>query len=645
MQPVLALELSTDGILLHELSYDGVWRRLAAASLNDPFLSKKMEAMRRTAQDSQGRFFRNQVWLPPEQIYGLEVKLTATSSAKKQAEAEAIIRADPAFANEEYIVKFGEEDAYGNTRIVAVSRFVLQEACRFISEYGFSGEEFTSRDRIDGFYQQPYFRLSGTPRFSVDFRKIGFFSSITALLAALAAGGYWAYQNVDLIPDPSVAIEATEARILQVDEDPRAPIRPSDIAINKDRPIPEAIALEDSPTALPEHDITVNRFETLITQLPLDSALDVALTPETSAPLTQINTSVLPPLAVTATADNLPAPETLGFPMISAKSLEYTDSSGPKDVNVGVPMFGYETVLPKAAYVSSPRLTDVLPLDDSTVVLAAQLRKYNDSLGLTQVRDNKAALIQSQLIQALQQLEAKVVAGRPYILPVLRDGSEILVPIAPTGPDIEAEVMFTTVTSLTVEQLQHIPPKVIDGRPANQPLLRDGNGMPEGTTALVDTRDLTDAERLHPLTRPDSIELTAIIAGLSKQAVPSTFAPLHRPADFAAKATALADLIAENARTTPTFTDERRNVDLPTSANVARTATIVNGINLNETSLIGVYGKPGAYKALLRQRGGKYHMLQVGDVIDRWTIVAIDASSVRLQKGSKTKVLELPAEG
>ena len=163
MQPVLALELSTDGILLHELSYDGVWRRISAAALSDPFLPKKMVAMKQAARASQGRFFKNQIWLPPEQIKGMEVKLTAKEPDDRQAEAEAIVRADPNFSDGEYVVQFGEEDVNGNVKVAAVNRAILQEANRFASGYGFASEGFTSRERIDGFYQQPYFTISAPP--------------------------------------------------------------------------------------------------------------------------------------------------------------------------------------------------------------------------------------------------------------------------------------------------------------------------------------------------------------------------------------------------------------------------------------------------------------------------------------------------
>ena len=703
MQPVLALELSTDGILLHELSYDGVWRRISAVPLNDPFLPKKMATMKHAARASQGRFFKNQIWLPPEQIKGLEVRLTADEPEDRQAEAEAIVRADPAFSDGVYIVQFGEEDVNGNVKIAAVNRAILQEASRFATGYGFGSESFTSRERIEGFYQQPYFTISAPPKIVVNYAKIGFFTGLGAAVAAVVAGGYWAYNNIEFAPDPSIAIEATEERILEIDEDPRAPIRPTDVATNAERLTPEIISFDDNLEPLPDHDASVTTFEALVEQTPLSSSLEISEVPDTAAPLSVVNNGAALPEALTAaTADDLPAPETAEFPVVATKAVALEDTNTTSDFAGGTALVRYATITQDGAYVSSPRLTDVLPRDDSTVVLAAQLRKYNDSLGLTQVRENNAALIQVARTEILQQAPTDVISGRPAILPVLRNGveiSDVVLPPPPptltiaelqalpavvaqglpgitpilrdgrdvanlppdpepivveepapieTGPDGEPLVQFTTIISgLTTEQLQRIPPRVIEGRPATLPTLRGGDEILGGTGIIAVEPEpvLSDAQRLRPLSRPDSVELTAIVASLSQSAVPSTRAPIHRPTGFADKVQAMADAIAEQARVTPTFTDAPRQVDLPTSANVARSATIENGINLRETSLIGVFGTPGNYRALLRQRGGKYKMLEVGDKIDGWTIVAIAESEVRLKKGGKTKTLKLPAEG
>lgn len=696
MQPVLALELSTDGILLHELSYDGVWRKIAVAALNDPFLPKKMAAMKHAARASQGRFFKSQIWLPSEQIKGLEVKLTARDPVERQVEAEALVRANPALSDAEYIVQFGEEDVNGTVKIAAINRAVLLEAQRFATNYGFGGGGFTSRERIDGFYKQPYFTPTPPPKISFNYVKVGFFAGISVLILAAAAGGYWAYTNLDFTRDPSVTIEAIEERILETDEDPRAPIRPTELALNLVYFSPETIDGGEGLGEIPAHGTASSSFEAQVTQEALSSTLLIAKNPVGAVPLVNRNIQTTPPpLLLELRPDALPAPETAGFPVTGGTVLRLTDTVPTSNFAGGVPIVRFKAILPGTAYVRSPRLTDVLPRDDSTVVLAAQLRKYNESLGLALVRQNNAALVRLARTEVLQLAPTNVIIGRPEILPVLRGGIEIsnvvLPPPAPTlsiaqlqslppeitqglppitpflrdgrnvadlppdpvsqeipeveviviETDAEPQVQFTTIVAgLTTEQLQRIPPRLLQGRPSTLPVLRGGVEI-EGAVAPP----LTEPQRLRPTFRPSSIVLTALIASVSKQAVPNALAPLHRPTGFIDAAKAIADTAAEQARVTPTFDDTRREVNLPTSANVAATATIVDGINLRETSLIGIFGKPGGYSALFRKRGGTYVTLKLGERIDGWTIVAIIEDEVRLQKGSKTKTMKLPAEG
>jgi len=259
-------------------------------------------------------------------------------------------------------------------------------------------------------------------------------------------------------------------------------------------------------------------------------------------------------------------------------------------------------------------------------------------------------IISGLTTEELQRIPPRVFQGRPAILPILRGGIEIgAIPENVPEPEaaVEPEPLDPVAEAARIAALQAIPANVLTGRPATLPTLRGGDEISGGTgiIAAEPEPELTDAQRLRPLVRPDSVVVTAIVASLSKAAVPTAFVPLHRPAGFADKVQAMAETIAEQARVTPTFTDAPRQVSLPTSANVARTATIENGINLRETSLIGVFGTPGDYRALLRQRGGKYTMMEVGDTIDGWTIVAIAESEVRLKKGGRNKTLKLPAEG
>lgn len=760
MRPVLALELSTDGILLHELSYDGVWRRIDSAALGDPFLPKRMANMRTTARAAQGRFFKNQIWLPEKQIHGIEVKLTAETPEDKQFEAEQIMAREPGFTGRDLVVQVGEEDANGNTKIAGIDRQIMLEAQRFANGYGFGSDGFTASSRISGFYKQPYFYLATPTKIPVDFRKIGFFTAVGLGATALIAGGVWLYNSLDFTADPSVAIEASDGRTFTAEEDPRAPIRPTNSTIVNAQNIPTTLAFTQDEGGLPAADNSTLPFTTQISVGTMNSVTVAAAPPQSVTAINPVTAPLgLPDQVVAATIDSLPAPETSGFAVMEAKLPRIVPPLGVSEFTGGTALATYVTKQPENTFNITPRLTDVLPSDESTVVLAAQLGKLNDSLGLTQVRENNAAASRLVRTLELQRLRADVITGRPDILPVLRDGVKISdVPIVlaePLAADAEPEVLFTTIVSgLSVEQLQRIPPRVILTRPATLPVLRGGaevgvipevivepepvvevdpvdeatriatlqalapiveTGRPRVIPSLRDGVEIgaipepelepepdvipepldpvaettrisrlqsspanvlteapaiiplsrrepefpevtepaeldpnqSDAERLRPLIRPKTIEQIAVVndPAASEFTVRFTNTPLHRTANFASKAAALQEAAVEAARTTPTFTDAPREVNLPTSANVAREATIENGINLSATSLIGVYGKPGAYRALLRERSGRYSMLVVGERINGWTVVAIDENTVRIKKGSRTEVLRMPAEG
>ena len=817
MRPVLALELSTDGILLHELSYDGVWRRIDSAALGDPFLPKRMANMRATARASQGRFFKNQIWLPEKQIHGIEVKLTADTPEDRQLEAEQIMAREPGFTGRDLVVQVGEEDANGNTKIAGIDRQIMVEAQRFATGYGFGSDGFTASSRIAGFYQQPYFDLAEPATIPIDFRKIGFFAAVGVGAAAIIAGGVWLFNSFDFATDPSVAIEATDARIFTAEEDPRAPIRPTNSTLVNAQTAPIKLTTDQNEGVLPATDNSVVSFTTQIGLSAMNSVTDIAEAPQTITAINPVTaTNNLPEQIAAASIDALPAPETSGFTVLEAKLPTVQPPLSASEFTGGTTLATYETKLPENEFFITPRLTDVLPSEESTVVLSAQLGKLNDSLGLTQVRENNAAAGRLARTMELQQLLADVIQGRPDIVPILRGGVGIsdvpvvaIAPVEPLDPDAEPDVLFTTIVSgLSVEQLQRIPPRVILNRPETLPVLRDGaeigvtpevvavpepaietvdeatriatlqalapivetgrpgvlptlrdgieigaipivpepepepldpaaeaeriaalqalppnleSGLPGVVPTLRDGLEIgavpvvepepaeildpepevvtepldrateaariarlqnipanvlteapaviplprrepefpevsepvkldpnqSDAERLRPLFRPETIEQIAVVNDptTSEFTVRTTNAPVHRSASFSGKVEALQEAAIEAARTTPTFTDAPREVNLPTSASVAREATIENGINLSATSLIGVYGKPGAYRALLRERGGKYSMLVIGERINGWTVVAIDEDTVRIKKGSRTEVLRMPAEG
>ncbi len=81
---------------------------------------------------------------------------------------------------------------------------------------------------------------------------------------------------------------------------------------------------------------------------------------------------------------------------------------------------------------------------------------------------------------------------------------------------------------------------------------------------------------------------------------------------------------------------------IPSTASVAKQATVKNAIKLNQINLIGVYGKPSSRRALVRLENGRYKKVQVGDRIDGGKISAIGDSELRYTKGGRNVVLKMP---
>lgn len=81
---------------------------------------------------------------------------------------------------------------------------------------------------------------------------------------------------------------------------------------------------------------------------------------------------------------------------------------------------------------------------------------------------------------------------------------------------------------------------------------------------------------------------------------------------------------------------------IPSSANVAREATIENGIRFQRINLIGVYGAASDRRALVRLPSGKFIKLQVGDRLDGGRVAQIGPDSLVYQKGGRNLALSMP---
>jgi hypothetical protein len=128
----------------------------------------------------------------------------------------------------------------------------------------------------------------------------------------------------------------------------------------------------------------------------------------------------------------------------------------------------------------------------------------------------------------------------------------------------------------------------------------------------------------------------AVARSLTPEARPANFARIIQRAERRQEAAPAPQQVAAAA---PATVAPR----IPSSASVARAATVNNAINLRRVNLIGVYGTPSNRRALVRMPNGRYRKVQVGDRLDGGRISAIGDNSLRYQKNGRNLVLEIPS--
>ncbi|MEO0388689.1 MAG: hypothetical protein AAF281_14395, partial [Pseudomonadota bacterium] len=92
----------------------------------------------------------------------------------------------------------------------------------------------------------------------------------------------------------------------------------------------------------------------------------------------------------------------------------------------------------------------------------------------------------------------------------------------------------------------------------------------------------------------------------------------------------------------PRRTAPRAAPQIPTSASVARAATVENALPTRELALIGIFGTSSSRHALMRTPSGRMVKVRPGDSVRGHRVTAISNDAVRLRRGSRDTVLVIP---
>ncbi len=249
-----------------------------------------------------------------------------------------------------------------------------------------------------------------------------------------------------------------------------------------------------------------------------------------------------------------------------------------------------------------------------------------------------------------------VVAALPSVVPTLRPQSAVQEE-APevTVPDEEAETFVSRgQTDPRVVIIAALPSVVPSLRPRSAertplPEVLDAPNPSEAAIAALvlkaQEEALAPSERAirsqdRPTQRPIEIEQAELarLAALapSDLALGSSLRPTMRPASRIvrdAPSRPSAEQPVERARPIP---------QLPTSASVARAATIDNALPLRKLTLIGVYGPANKRHALLRLPNGRFVKVSPGDRVDGYDVAAISRDAIRIRRRGRDTVLVIP---
>lgn len=173
-----------------------------------------------------------------------------------------------------------------------------------------------------------------------------------------------------------------------------------------------------------------------------------------------------------------------------------------------------------------------------------------------------------------------------------------------------------------------------------RPRLRPADLQERAERAQTAARVEEELSRIRPRLRPADLQPAPaeeaaepeIIAALPSEGSAPTrsVVPQKRPSNLSRP--------AETGSVAAAVTTPR----IPSSASVAREATVRDAINLRDINLIGISGTPRNREALVRLPSGRLKKLKVGDTIDGGRVTAIDEQRLLYQKRGRNHTLRMP---
>ncbi|MEX0306826.1 MAG: hypothetical protein AB3N12_05500 [Ruegeria sp.] len=638
MKPAFALSFSENGISLHHQS-DGDWYCIGTAPLDAPDFADRMQALR-----DQGFALENdlscKLVIPSDQVRLLSVDSDELDADAVEQKVRSTLESATPYDLAELAYIAIPDGAI--THVAAVAQQTLDEARSFAIEHGFIPEAYwvsaTGEDSLTGpVHELPISEPEtepaaissalvaepvnpppdGTPDVAV--HVIADTADPPAFRPASSAAPLTAESTADVkrYVIPAVAASVLLGMVLglwSLNQDEPTPETPEPQVAEAPEPAPEpqtevATTLEPSEpdaaniTTEPEPAETISDDETELsaTDAAILEALKIA--PQPVEEIADLPDSESEFRDFTGTAPTEPA--ALAEPPQEQNADIYLTSVDRADLST-------DTI----ALPSVESLDTDEPFEPTALPGAAGQRFELDERGL----------VTPSAEGTLNPAGVVVYLGRPSSVP----------PEPPTRFETEPVV-------------QEVDDRLAGLRPRPRP----DNLVDLFERQQLGGRSREELAAVRPKLRPESLQSEPQVdetpTALAVVRVPR---PKTRPASIAALATKKPSTgsaplgstanVAASDDEAGSFQPKSVKPKIPTTASVARQATIDNAINLRKLNLIGVYGTPANRRALVRLPSGRYKKLKVGDRIDGGNVVAIGDSELRYQKRGKNITLKMP---
>lgn len=655
--PDFALDLAHDGIRLLTRDGDG-WIVLDAVGLEDPNLSDRMRGMRAAAVARAGEDFETALIIPPSQIRYTKVTLPESLSRVRDSDIASALDGLTAVPLDELVFDWRRE---GQTaRVAMLDAATLDEAEEFAVSYGLNPVGFTARPDSSQFPDAPDF---GPTQFA---RHRAEPSEDSAVFATKRATDTEPQAQSADIPEESEAEAPPSPRNDPPKEPKTKPVAVAAPGLGN-RPSPwAALTGKQGPglAILVVAAVTAALIWTAYALLTPDEPEEVVLpvpeaTPETAeaTPAPSPGTVVAPepvpsaepPRSIAVIGPLTPAEPDItredmaaraDVPLLSPDPEAYAeDRELPPPIDYAeLSAAAMWQTPPPPIRAPAPTLSDEIYVASVDPVIFA-----GDAFALSAIERDTLPTTRPGPLPAPNQAfdldERGLVRATPdgAVTPnwiTVTEGSPDVVP--PTRP----ETLVPDTNAAVAAALEGFTPRA-----------RPDGLLERNERARLGGRSLEELAALRPSERPESAQSRAISQseeeGPTEQAVARSLLPSDRPDDFAdtvatarTREAASASTQVASAGAVATATPQP---NIPTSASVARQATIESAINLRRLNLIGVYGSDNDRRALLRLPSGRYIKVKVGDRVDGGQVAAIGDGELRYVKGGRNVTLKVPS--